>query len=123
MSLLQAISYAKRNPIKSRGRSSISRTGSILTNGLRYFYGWNSYKSSRLQAEYAKKAGYPERVCTHAEVSAISQATKGKYLDLSEFTLYVARVLYDGTPALAKPCPVCQLCINDYGIQHVEYTK
>lgn len=119
MSLEKAIKYAKRNPIKSRGRSSIGRFSAVLTNGYRSFIGFNSYKSSTLQAFFSKD---PAKVCTHAEIAAIQKAIKGPYRDLSGYTMYVARLLADDSPALAKPCLICMKAIQAVGISDVEWT-
>jgi tRNA(Arg) A34 adenosine deaminase TadA len=119
VSLDLAIKHAEKNPIKSKGRSSISRFAAVLTDGYTTFVGYNSYKSSPLQARFSKN---PESVCRHAEVHAIQKAIKGAYRDLSRYTLYVARLLASGKTALAKPCTVCQEAIKYYGIGKVEYT-
>jgi len=42
--------------------------------------------------------------------------------DLERSTLYVARVLKNGTPALSKPCPGCESFLRDYKIRKVFYT-
>lgn len=119
MSLERCIKYALKNPIKARGRNSISRFCTILTNGHNSYIGFNSYKTSPLQFKFSKDY---ERTCTHSEMDALSQATKGPYRDLSGYTMYVARVLGDDTPALAKPCQVCQAAIIYYGVGKVVHT-
>lgn len=119
MSLDTAIKYAKNNPIKARGRNSISRFCAVLTDGFTSFIGYNSYRTHPLQVRFSKDS---DKGCTHAEISAISKAIKGAYRDLSGYTLYVARLLASGEPGLAKPCSVCQEAINYYGIGKVEYT-
>jgi tRNA(Arg) A34 adenosine deaminase TadA len=119
MSLERAIKYAKNNPIKARGRNSISRFCAILTDGFTSFIGYNSYKSSPLQVKFSKDS---DKSCRHAEVHAISKAIKGAYRDLSGYTLYVARLLASGETGIAKPCEVCNDAIKYYGIGKVEYT-
>ena len=122
-----AIKYAKTNPIKSKGRTNISRMAAVLTDGYRTFIGFNSYKSHPLQARFSKRVGEEHKIHVHAEVSVLAKALKewNPYFNTSNldgFTLYIARVLKDGTPALAKPCPGCLAAITEFNIKHVEYT-
>jgi len=124
MSLELAIRYARDNPIQSRGRSSISRMCTVLTDGRRVFWGWNSYKTSPLQARFSQRTDNPQRICTHSEIAAIAKAVRrGKVTDFSKYKMYVARLLADGTTALARPCVSCQQAIEEFGIQQVEYTE
>lgn len=121
MCLELAIKYAEKNPIRARGRNSISRFASVLTDGYNTFIGWNSYKSHTLQARFAKN---PEQICIHSEIAAIAKAlrfTKGK--PLYKYNLYVARLLADGSTGIAKPCAGCQSAILEFGIKQVEWTK
>lgn len=126
-----AITEALKNPILPIGRNSISRFASILyrKDGLQ-FCGLNSYRTHPLQAKFGINE---ESVHIHSEISAIVQATRwlarraGKSYnsvdDLSEFSLAVARVLKNGTVAMAKPCSGCQRAIIAYNIKEVEWTE
>lgn len=77
-------------------------------------------------------SSHPDKICQHAELSAIIKAinyfTKitGKrrdtYVSLAGFSMYIARVLADDTPAKAMPCEDCQRAISFYEISTVEYT-
>lgn len=59
----------------------------------------------------------------HAEQSAIlKMLNKGRHNELIGSTLHVSRILKDGTPALAKPCELCQDLIIAVGIKRVFYT-
>lgn len=133
MSLELAIRLARsRAPIVPRGKSSISRMCAILTDGHTAFTGFNGYKSHPLVRWFSKK---DEKVCRHAEGDAIIKAVQyftGKSgtnrksffdVDLSGFTMSVARVLADGSPALARPCPECDEMIRFFGIDTIEYTN
>jgi tRNA(Arg) A34 adenosine deaminase TadA len=123
MSLEEAIKHAKKNPVRPRGKSSISRFGCILSNGSNTYFGWNSYKSHPLQARFAEKTGSPEKLSIHSEISAIVEAVqKGRVRDFRGYTMYIARLLGDGTPALAKPCLSCLAAITEFGINQVEWT-
>lgn len=124
MSLELAIRHAKKNKIKPKGRTSISRFGALITDGYRFIYGWNSYKTHTLQARFAAKTGFPEKLHVHAEVAALAKAANS--IDrpgFADMTLYVARVLADDSPACAKPCLGCLAAIAEFGIKHVEWTE
>lgn len=127
MSLQLAIEHALKNPIKARGRTSISRMGAVLVKGknrIRY-YGWNSYKTHPLAREFS---GNDNQVCIHAELDALldffscSLIDEHSSADLEDYTMYVARVLKDGTTALAKPCVACQKMLIHFGVGNVEWT-
>lgn len=121
--LRQAIKYALTNPIQPRGRTSISRCAAVLTNRDRTFVGFNMYRSHPLQARFQKKVGEPEKIYIHAETHAIIQALRTRvWPNLSDMTMYVARVLRDGTPANAKPCPGCVSALAEFGVKEVYWT-
>ena len=81
--------------------------------------GKNSYvKTHPLQAAHAKLAGEPYKVYLHAEIHAISLCR-----DLNRaHTMKIFRFLEDGSPADARPCPVCCSAIKAAGIQFVDHT-
>ena len=54
----------------------------------------------------------------HAEFDAVCKA-KGT---IEGATMYVARLLADGTKGMSKPCPHCQKLIENSGIAEVIYT-
>ncbi len=120
MSLEVAIRYAKKNPITRQGRSGMSRHGAFLTDGHSHFIGWNDYKSHPLQARF--NPDVPEKICTHAEISAIARAVSAGVSDFDGYTMYVARVTADGEPGLARPCPGCWRALIEFGINEVEWT-
>ena len=82
-------------------------------------FGKNDYqKTHPMMAHLAKVTGQNhQRVYLHAEVSAILRAK-----DKPIHKLIVKRFTKDGTPALAKPCPMCQELIRIYNIPVVEHT-
>ena len=103
----------------SKKRFSIKATvydkrGRVLTTGE------NSYSCTHpLQAKYAVKVGLKDKVYLHAEISALSRLKRFH----KPHRIVVERYKDDGSPALAKPCPVCQEAINAYGIPIVEFTQ
>ena len=117
MSLAMALQVARDNPVQG-----LPRMGAIICDNRGYLaQGMNSKKSDPLAAKYGR---HPDAVYPHAELAAIKAAlwrTRGE--NLSGCTLYVARVLKDGTPALAKPCIGCQRAILEFGIGNVEWTS
>ena len=71
-----------------------------------------------VQAKAACAVGKPSSIYLHAEIAAL---VKLKDWDKAH-KLVVTMFLKDGSPALAKPCSICQHVINQTGIKHVEYT-
>lgn len=81
--------------------------------------GWNSYsKSHPLQFRWAKKNHNNHRIFLHAEISAIVRCKEGV-----PYHIYIARVNRKGGVRLAKPCPICEMAIQDVGIKKVIYTQ
>lgn len=119
-----------RKLIIPRGSSSISRMVACLSDGTSTFWGENSYKTHPMVRRFSRN---PDRCCTHAELSAIIKAVsyftkitgkrRDSYVSLTRFSMYIARVLADGSPALSKPCPDCSRAIYFYEISNVEYTE
>lgn len=122
MSLDKAVKYARLNPIRKIGRSSISRFACVLDNGYTIIVGTNKYKTHPLQAK-SQKHLCPEKIHLHAEVDAIAQlARMYDPKDWSSFKMYVARVYANGEPANAEPCPGCLGLIEEFGIKYLEHT-
>ena len=85
--------------------------GNILSKAL------NSYeKTHPIQAAYANKVKRPTKIYLHAEIAALIKCRKKPH------TIIVSRFLKDGSMALAKPCPVCQLALKEAGVKKVCYT-
>ena len=80
--------------------------------------GQNSYtKTHPLQAKLGRKSGKPNAIYLHAELAALLKSKEQVH------KLVVVRYDKDGKPALAKPCPSCQLAIKQFQVKQVEYTK
>lgn len=126
----KAISYARENPILPVGRNSISRFSSVLADGRIEIIGNNSYKTHTLQAKFGINS---KAIHLHSEIDAIIKAARwlakrdgSRYdsiTDLSDFSISVARVLKDGTPAMARPCSGCMRALLYYGIKEIEWTE
>jgi len=73
-------------------------------------------KSHPLQASFAIRAGFPEKIYLHAEIAALIKCKE----DVD--TIVVARVNNQGKLRMAKPCPICTLALKEAGITNVHYT-
>lgn len=111
-----AIEVAKKNPIVA-----LPKMAAILRvyEPHYYLYGYNQLKSHPLQAKFGRN---DRAIYLHAEIDAIVKATRLGYW-LEDATMYIARVLKDGTPALAKPCEGCQRALMHFGIKDVIWTE
>lgn len=90
------------------------RKGNVLS------IGHNSYtKTHPLQFRLACICGNPKRPFLHAEIDAI---TKLKKRAKDAYLISIERYWKDGTPALAKPCKICELAIKQANIQEIVYT-
>lgn len=118
-----AIQLAQRNPIRK-----LPQMGAIIVyRGQIIGEGWNQLKSHPLAARFGRNSG---AIYLHAEVDAIKQALRWmapsdrplRDLNLNGCTMYIARVLKNGTPAMARPCEGCQRALATFGIEKVFWT-
>ena len=78
----------------------------------------NNYKKTHpLMQHFGAKVGLHEKLYLHAEVLALVRAGEKKV-----HSIYVERYNADGSPALAKPCPICAKAIKAWGVSNVFYT-
>lgn len=79
--------------------------------------GRNSYcKTHPLQARLGMASGRPAAIYLHAETVACLKARE----PIHELRIY--RYDNDGNPANSKPCPACQLLIQEFNIKKVFHT-
>jgi len=110
--LAHCINQARKLPIK-RGRHRVY-AAVVNSKGRIIGEGSNCYaKTHPRNAKYSDNKHY-----IHAEQRAIMRSMRNG----EGVKLYIARVLKDGTSALAKPCCVCDMWIKDSSIASVEYT-
>ncbi|EJR1979327.1 hypothetical protein N0S44_000487 [Escherichia coli] len=77
----------------------------------------NSYTQTHpKQKNFAVKAGRNDAIWLHAEISCLLAARADVH------TLLIARVSKDGIPVSAKPCEICSLAIQEYGVVEVIHT-
>ena len=80
--------------------------------------GWNdTWKTTPL----AKRYGYRFN-CTHSELAAIRNFPKPNRF-LTECRMVNIRIRKDGSLGMAKPCPICQSLLKDFGIKEVWYSS
>ncbi len=99
------------------------QTGAVAIYGNKVLaLGWNSNKTSSLQARYNSTRGFngfKYKSAIHAEMMVIS---KIQYLDIdfSQVRVFVWRGKTE--PMLSKPCSACERALRDLGIRKVFYT-
>lgn len=114
----RCIQHAIKNPIQSRGRTSISRMAALITNKYNDdYYGQNKYKTHPLMKRFSRS---DDKLCLHAEIDALLKMDS--YPDFSCYDIYIARVLKNNTPALAKPCSTCLGALTYFGIRNMYWT-
>ena len=80
--------------------------------------GYNKYeKSHPKQKEYADRVGLPFKQFLHAEIAALVKVRSG-----IPHKIKIERYGKNGQPLCAKPCPICQLAIQEAQIKIIEYT-
>lgn len=106
-----AIETAKSSPSKKQ-------VGAILLNKNKVIITATNLetKSHPIQAKFAERVGLKEKIYLHAEISALVKCKE------EVDTIVVARVNPQGKIRMAKPCPICQLALNEAGISKIHYT-
>ena len=74
-------------------------------------------KTHPVQSNFANRVGEPYRKSLHAEIRALIKAR------VEADTLLVGRVDRLDRLCLSKPCPACQLAIQESGIKKVFYSE
>lgn len=110
----RATQMARLNPV-----AGLPKMAAILLANKRLFLGYNSRKTHPLAKKFGKNS---DAVCLHAEIDAIRTCT-AQGVSPEGGTMWVARVLKNGQPALAKPCPGCQAALVAFGIKEVHWTE
>lgn len=89
----------------------------IVSGGRILSVGFNKHNTNGLTERYKIK----DHTCSvHAEIAAVAKARKKIRLEGSK--IYVVRIHRDGTPAMAKPCEMCQHVLFNYGIKKAIFT-
>lgn len=103
------------------------KIGAVLVYGNKILaIGFNTCKTNPAQKRYNlyrnfKKYESPNNGYLHAEGLIL---IKTRFLDInwSKTTLYIYRQRKDGSIGLAKPCPGCQIALEERGIEEIYYT-
>lgn len=99
----------KRYKIKA---TCYDKRGRVISSGE------NNYRKSHpLMQRFAKEVGLENKIYLHAEVQALLRAG-----DREIHTIFVERYNADGSPATARPCPICQKAISYFGVKRVIFT-
>lgn len=107
----KVVDYAKHSEAKFRHAAiCLDKRGQIVS------YATNSHKTHPLQAEYAKRSGKSQKVSLHAEIAALIRART----DIE--TVVVARINKNGDLRCSKPCPVCQLALDEASVNEVWFS-
>lgn len=114
--LTETIALAKSNTTDlNRMAAIIVKRKKVLGRGL------NSRRSHPLQKLFSKS---DVKIALHAEISAIIDALRNnEEEELKGATIFVARVLKNGSRAIAKPCIICERAIKAYGITATYWTE
>lgn len=81
--------------------------------------GENSYtKSHPFHHSCAMQVGRVGAIYLHAETQAIVRLPKGS----KPYRIYIERYSRVGEPLPAKPCEICEIAIQEAGIEIVEHT-
>lgn len=87
--------------------------------------GWNTSKTSVLQAEYNHFRGFDPysnvRNSWHSEMLCLHRA-KNLNIDWSKAILFTYRQKCNGDTGIAKPCAACTAFIKKCGIKNIFYT-
>lgn len=93
------------------------RHGAVIAHGSRVLaVGVNTHRADPLNVTDPKTDS-----AWHAEISALRSLRTT--VDPSRLSLYVARVLKDGTPANSRPCAGCQAVLDYLGITDIHWTE
>jgi tRNA(Arg) A34 adenosine deaminase TadA len=106
-----AIETAKSSPSKKQvGAVLLNRSKVVLT-------ATNLEKKSHpVQARFAERVGLGEKIYLHAEIAALVKCRE------ECDTIVVARVNPQHKLRMAKPCPICDLALNEAGITKIYYS-
>jgi len=114
------LKFLAKEAIEQPGASRCRLCAMIVYKGMPISLGHNKMKSHPIMLEYGRTEHH---IFLHAEVDALLKASKELTPNqLKKSTLYVCRVLADGNPSEARPCPGCQKAMREYGIENIVWT-
>jgi tRNA(Arg) A34 adenosine deaminase TadA len=96
--------------VASTGQHQRHFHGAVLVKGSQVVsLGSNNFKSHPLMSYKT----------LHSEISCLLGV---RWKDLSDSTMFVARISKNGKVGMSKPCPICYSVLLKYGIRRVYYT-
>ena len=121
MTRVKGYELARKASLNSEG--SPYKLGAVaIYNNKVLAYGWNSSKTSSLQARYnciRGFDGYTFKSTVHAEMMVVS---KIRYLDIDFKDVRIFIWRGKDQPSMSKPCAACEKALRDLGIRKVFYT-
>lgn len=87
--------------------------------------GYNQDKTDPIQMKYNRFRGFtkfdesPHKI--HAEITAIKRITS-RDIEWNLVSVYVVRLMKDGTYGISRPCDACMHYIKSKGIRHLYYS-
>ena len=121
--MTKAKGYVLAKQMSQKSDFDKCHTGAVaIYNNKVLAFGWNSHKTSSVQARYNRERGFDGYTYTaslHAEIMVVN---KIRYLDIdfSQVRIFVWRG--QDIPRLARPCAACEKALRDLGIRKVFYT-
>lgn len=109
----RTINYAKQSQCRQRHAALVTKSGRVLSWATNKYYNDPSMFSSDLLTREQ------DMISIHAEVKAMRGIDEKL---LQGATIYVARVMPKGHPAMSKPCARCQEALDRAGVRKVVYT-
>lgn len=106
-----AVETAMSSPSKKKVGALLLNKNKVITTATNL-----ESKSHPLQATFAFRAGLPEKIYLHAEISALVRCKE----DCD--TIVVARVNNQGKLRNSRPCPICTLALKEAGVHNIHYT-
>ena len=103
----------------------ITRVGAVIADGKSIVAcGINSHQSHPMQKRYNIYRNFrnDHTGATHHLHAEIAALIKVRWNDLSGMSIYVTRVLRDGSHGIARPCPACMAALKDHKINKIYYT-
>lgn len=107
----KVLAVAESSPSKQKVGALVLRKGKIVASACN-----SDRKTHPKQAKWAERAGLHPKQYLHAEVAALVRCR----CDVD--TIVVARVNRQHQLRNARPCPICQLAIQEAGIKNVYYS-
>lgn len=105
-----AAKAAENSEVRFRHGAVITKNGNVLSIGINRYV---EHRPESLSPEHLKRG-----MSRHAEIIALQRVANPKGC-----TIYVARLMADGSEGNSKPCAACQDTLAKAGVRKVVYTQ